>query len=132
MLFLNTKTNFTLHTLFISKLDIRCLMSRKRLDFNINVHIGYRFAFKPPGGLCCCSFKVGGIVVGDSLLIVTLIVGVSNCSMFCCTLLYFHSSFAIILMGKRELVALLLFLPSQCLVMVVWLFLTVPRVCLQL
>ena len=27
--------------------------------------------------------------------------------MFCCTFLYIHSSFAIILMGKRELVALL-------------------------
>ena len=33
--------------------------------------------------------------------------GVFNCSMFCCTLIYVHSSFAIILMGKRELVALL-------------------------
>ena len=33
--------------------------------------------------------------------------GICNCSMFCCTLLYVHSSFAIILMGKRELVALL-------------------------
>ena len=32
---------------------------------------------------------------------------VCNCSMFCCTLLYVHSSIAIILMGKRELVALL-------------------------
>ena len=41
--------------------------------------------------------------------------GVSNCSMFCCTLLYVHSSFAIILMGKRELVALLS-LSSWCLV----------------
>ena len=32
-----------------------------------------------------------------------------NCStcMFCCILLYVHSSIAIILMGKRELVALL-------------------------
>ena len=30
-----------------------------------------------------------------------------NCSMFCCTLLYVHSSIAIILSGKRELVALL-------------------------
>ena len=30
-----------------------------------------------------------------------------NCSMFCCTLLYVSSSFAIILIGKRELVALL-------------------------
>ena len=29
--------------------------------------------------------------------------------MFCCTLLCVHSSFAIILMGKRELVALLKF-----------------------
>ena len=38
-------------------------------------------------------------------LIVTPIVGVCNCSVFCCTLLYVHSSIAIILMGKRELVA---------------------------
>ena len=30
-----------------------------------------------------------------------------NCSMFCCSLLCVHSSFAIILMGKRELFALL-------------------------
>ena len=43
---------------------------------------------------------------------------------------YVHSSFAIILMGKRELVALLS-LPSYCLVIVVWLFLTVPLVCVQ-
>ena len=56
---------------------------------------------------------------------------VCNCSMFCCTLLYVHSSFAIILIGKRELVALLS-LSSWCLVnvMVVWLFLAVPCVCL--
>ena len=49
---------------------------------------------------------------------------------FCCMLLYVHSSFAIILMGKRELVALLA-LSSRCLVMVVWLFLTVPWACLE-
>ena len=36
-----------------------------------------------------------------------VLVGVFNCSMFSCTLLYVPSSFAIILMGKRELVALL-------------------------
>ena len=48
-----------------------------------------------------------GSVVVDSLLIVTPIVGFCNCSMFCCVLLCVHSSFAIILMGKRELVALL-------------------------
>ena len=56
--------------------------------------------------------------------------GVCNCSMFCCTLLYVHFSIAIILMGKRELIALLN-LSSWCLVMVEWLFLTVPRGCLQ-
>ena len=50
--------------------------------------------------------------------------------MVCCTLLYVHSSFAIILMGKRELVALLS-LSSWCLLIVVWLFLAVPRVCLR-
>ena len=50
--------------------------------------------------------------------------------MFCCTLLYVHSSIAIILMGKRELIALL-YLSSWCLVMVERLFLVVPRGCLQ-
>ena len=56
--------------------------------------------------------------------------GIFNWSMFCCALLYVHSSFAIILMGKRELVALLS-LSSWCLVIVVWLFLAMPWVCLQ-
>ena len=50
--------------------------------------------------------------------------------MFCCTLLYVHSSIAIILMGKRELVALLN-LSSCCLVMVGWLFLAMPCGCLR-
>ena len=45
--------------------------------------------------------------------------------MFCCTLNYVHSSIAIILMGKRELVALLN-LSSWCLMMVERLFLAVP------
>ena len=56
--------------------------------------------------------------------------GVCNCSMFSCTLLYVHSSIAIILMLKRELIALLN-LSSWCLVMVERLFLAVPRGCLQ-
>ena len=56
--------------------------------------------------------------------------GVCNCSMFCCMLLYVHSSIAIILMGKRELIALLN-LSSWCLVVVERLFLAVPRGCLQ-
>ena len=50
--------------------------------------------------------------------------------MFCCTLLYVHSSIAIILMGKRELVALLN-LSSWCLVVVERRFLVVPGGCLQ-
>ena len=49
--------------------------------------------------------------------------------MFCCTLLYVHFSIAIILLGKRELVALLN-LSSWCLVMFEWLFLAVPWGCL--
>ena len=56
--------------------------------------------------------------------------GVSDCSMFCCTLLYVHSSISIILMGKRELVALLN-LSSWCLVMVERLFLKVQWGCLR-
>ena len=55
---------------------------------------------------------------------------VCNCSMFCCTLLYVKSSIAIILVGKRRLIALL-GLSSWCLVMVERLFLAVPRGCLR-
>ena len=56
--------------------------------------------------------------------------GVCNCSMFCCTLLYVHSTFEFIIMGKRELVAMLS-LSSWCLMMVVWLLLAVLSVCLR-
>ena len=48
----------------------------------------------------------------------------------CCALLYVHSSIAIILMGERELVALLN-LSSWCLVVVERLFLAVPWGCLR-
>ena len=68
----------------------------------------------------------GSVVVDFSFIFVIPIVGVCNCSMF----LYVNSSIAIILMGKRELVALLN-LSSWCLVMVEWLFLAVPWGCLQ-
>ena len=73
---------------------------------------------------------VDGSVVVCFLFIVTPIVGVCDCSMFCCTLLYVHSSIAINLMGKRELIALLN-LSSWCLVMVERLFLAAHRGCLQ-
>ena len=56
-------------------------------------------------------------MVVDSLLIVTPIVGFCNCSMFWCVLLCIHSSFAIISMGKTELVTLLCS-SSWCLVFV--------------
>ena len=56
-----------------------------------------------------------------------LIVGFCNCSMFCYALLGVHSSFAIILI---ELVALLC-LSSQCLEIVVCLFLAMLWVRLQ-
>ena len=56
--------------------------------------------------------------------------GVCNCYVFCCTLLYVHSSFAIILNEKRELVALFS-LSSWFLVMFVRLFLTLPWGCLR-
>ena len=55
--------------------------------------------------------------------------GVCNLFYVCCTLLYVHFNIAIILMGKRELVALLN-LSSWCIVMVEQLFLAVPRGCL--
>ena len=85
--------------------------------------------------MCPCVFVtfpygVSGQDRRDFLFIVNPIVGVCNCSMFCCTLLYVNSSIAIILVGRRELIALL-YLSSWCLVMVEWLFLAVPRGCLQ-
>ena len=57
------------------------------------------------------------LVVVDLLFIVTPIVGVCYCSMFCCTILYVNSRFAVILTGKRKLVALHS-LSSRCLVIV--------------
>ena len=62
------------------------------------------------------------------LLIVTLVVEVSI--VVCFVVRYVHSSFAIILMGKRGLVALL-GLSYWRLIIVMWLCLTVPWVCLR-
>ena len=47
--------------------------------------------------------------------------------MFCCALLYVHSSFAMILMAKSES----WLLNFVCLVIVVWLFLELQWACLQ-
>ena len=75
--------------------------------------------------VCCQAHHIGGGSVVVDLFIATPIVGVCNSSMFCWSFLNVDSSFAIIL-----LVALLS-LSSWCLVIVVWLFLVVPWVCLQ-
>ena len=56
--------------------------------------------------------------------------GFCHCSMFCCAFLCVHSSFAVILMWKRVLYALFC-LFFWCPVIVVWLFHTMTRVCLQ-
>ena len=51
--------------------------------------------------------------------------GFCNCGVFCCVILYVHSSFAIILMVQRGLVSLLMS-GYRCVA-----FLAVPWVCLQ-
>ena len=76
----------------------------------------------------CCLFLGGDSVVVDSLLIVTPITGFFNCSIFCyfCPFLFCDH-----LDGKERELAALLSLSSWCLVIVVWLFLSVPWVCLH-
>ena len=78
---------------------------------------------------CTSSSKTVVLLLLTFCLLLLPFVGVCNCCMFCFTLLYVSSIFSIILMGKKELVALLV--SSWCLVIVVWLFLAVPWVCMQ-
>ena len=82
---------------------------------------------RPPVGWAAVR---SGAVVLLLLTFCLLLLPSCNCSMFCFALLYVHSSIAIILMGKRKLVALIN-LSSWCLVVVGRLFLAVPRGCLQ-
>ena len=56
--------------------------------------------------------------------------GICTCLCFVVRYLVSMLVFAIILVGKRDLVALLS-MSSWCLAIVVWLFLVVPWVCLQ-
>ena len=58
------------------------------------------------------QFGGSGSVVADSTFIFPLVVGVRVCPMFCCAVLCFLSSFAILSMGKRELDDLLCCLPG--------------------
>ena len=84
----------------------------------------------PPVAWAAVPSKAVVLLLLTFCLLLLSIVGVCNCSMFCCTLLCVRSSIAIILMGKRELVALLN-LASWCLVMVEWHFLAVSQGCLR-
>ena len=65
----------------------------------------FNICFEDPQHIFCTIINkiIFCSVVVDLLFIVSPIVGVCNCSIFCCTLLYVHSRFAIILVGKREL-----------------------------
>ena len=107
----------------------KMVLKTKFCSIFLGVAVLHRFAFNSPGGLGCNRSKAVVLLL-LTLFIVTPIVGVCNWSTFCCTLLYVHSSIAIILMEKRELVALLN-LSSWCLVMVERLFLAMPRGCLR-
>ena len=78
----------------------------------------------PPKRLDVATSNFAGALVSSKAGICDGVPSIEVCSMFQCTLLYVHSSIAIILMGKRELVALLK-LSAWCLVMVERLFLTV-------
>ena len=84
-----------------------------------------------PIGVGCCTFYGGGSAVFDSLLFDAPIVGFCNCSIIFFVVSYYvtNTSFATTLIGKRELFALLC-LSSGCLLIAVWLFLPVPRICL--
>ena len=105
--------------------------SRAKQDSESCLWISIFDRFKPPVALAVVPSKAAVLLfLICCFKIVTPIVGFCNLSMFCCALLCVHSSFAIISMGKRQLVALVC-LSSWCLLIVVWLFLTMPRVCLH-
>ena len=80
------------------------------ISYIISFHKGFPYkcslrVFSP------CSLQLSNLESYLVFIILTLsivpIVGFCNCSMFCCALLCVFSSFAIILMDKRDLVALL-------------------------
>ena len=73
----------------------------------------------PAGGVWCLS------VAGPTVAQLEIILALTICESLLCV----HSVFASVLMGTRELVALLS-LSFWCIVIVVWLFLAMPRVCL--
>ena len=71
----------------------------------------------PPVALAAVRSKAMVLLLLLIRWIVTPMVENCNCSMFCCALFCVHSSFAIISIGKSELVALLS-MSSWCIVIV--------------
>ena len=80
---------------------VHSLRSFRLNSFIIVIYVTYNVYSIYPG-LGCCPFWGGGSVVVGFLFVAAPVVGVCGCSVFCCALLYVHSSIAIILMGKRE------------------------------
>ena len=68
-------------------------------------HTFLRFAYR--GTTSGCLEQAGGSFVAGSLMVVAPVVWFRVCSVLCCTLLCVLSSFAIIWVGKRKLVAFL-------------------------
>ena len=91
--------------ILVGKRELDAMLNLSKSRANIWYH---KNAFKPPRWLRLLSVLRRHVVLLLTLFIVTPTVGVCNCSMFRCMSLYVDSSFAIILMGKRELVVLLI------------------------
>ena len=117
--------NFSAIVIFEVAVWLQALLDRGLRRFGTS-----KMHLSPPVAWAAVRSKAVVLLLLTFLFIVTPIVGVCNCSMFCCTLLCVCSCIAIILMGKRELVTLLN-LSSWCLVMVERFFLTVPPGCLR-
>ena len=83
----------------------------------VPVTAAYMTVFRRLAILPESSLSLTKVIMISMLPVNTLHIANFNCSMFCCALLFVHSSFAIILIGKRELIALLR-LSSWCLVIV--------------
>ena len=86
------------------------------------------FKLKTPSGFGCCPFLCGRSVAVDFLSVVTPIVGFCNSSMFCCVLCCVHCSFCNHIHGEERVGCFALYVILVSLVIVGWLFLTMPQV----
>ena len=105
--------------MILSTLYISIKMQVKMCDFTVILIISIYLSI-----ILFICYEMNSKVLASTFCLLLLPLWESVIVVFCCALLYVHSSIAITLMGKRELVALLN-LSSWCLVMVEWLFLAV-------